>query len=264
MERGGKIEEKIFMFMVIGISILLLIGCVEDIISGEISGSRTGSITGRAIDEDGEGISEVLVKIGEKTKYTDPDGYFNVKDLEVGTYILGLYHTEYEDFSEDIEVEDGSNSLGSIELTKEAKEPYAEGQIIKSGDIETSGRWKLVSKNDDDVLPFDIYIEFEDKIENEDEIRILKNNYGGRHGYRKSNNSFHIACKVEEEISEEKRISIIFLIGNEDDFEAVILENNDENEELLEEYKELEHEDINDFTYELINNNDDVIYGETE
>ncbi|MFW6026471.1 MAG: carboxypeptidase regulatory-like domain-containing protein [Candidatus Woesearchaeota archaeon] len=110
--------------ILIGILFLILIlsGCVEDIMSGKITGSRNGSITGQVVNESKEGISEVEVKIDDKTRFTGPEGFFTVKELEVGNHILRLSHPEYKSINEEINIEDGSNSLGEISLKKEDTE----------------------------------------------------------------------------------------------------------------------------------------------
>ncbi|MFW6312025.1 MAG: carboxypeptidase regulatory-like domain-containing protein, partial [Nanoarchaeota archaeon] len=110
--------------ILIGILFLILIlsGCVDDIMSGKITGSRNGSITGQVVNESKEGISEVEVKIDDKTRFTGPEGFFTVKELEVGNHILRLSHPEYKSINEEINIEDGSNSLGEISLKKEDTE----------------------------------------------------------------------------------------------------------------------------------------------
>lgn len=143
---GDFMKRNSFLFVLIVALVFLLSGCV-DFLSGSFSGGKTGSINGKIITHERDPIKGATVSVAEKTSTTNQEGLFQIEELKVGEYIVVISHEEYATKTLELYVEESSNSLGKIKLTK------AEGDSqIELSDISpevtilkfNQNRWQMI------------------------------------------------------------------------------------------------------------------------
>ena len=103
----------LILFLTIGIS-----ACSEDLLSGKIDATKTGSINGIVKNNNGKILSGVAVSISNKSDTTNDNGVFNIEGLETGGYSLIIETEGYKKTEKSITVNEGSNNLGEIILEK--------------------------------------------------------------------------------------------------------------------------------------------------
>ncbi|MBA5629822.1 TonB-dependent receptor [Moheibacter lacus] len=71
-------------------------------------GYSQNSISGKIIDEFGEAVSEAKVTVGNQTSFSDENGAFIIPSLKNGQFRILVSHDEFEDYSENISIVNGS------------------------------------------------------------------------------------------------------------------------------------------------------------
>src|SRR6056297_2335903 len=88
--------KKIITISLILVLSFSLTGCMEDIFSGKVSTTKTGSINGIIKNNEGKTLSGVSVNIGNKNATTNQEGLFKINELQTGGYNLVVNHSDYQ------------------------------------------------------------------------------------------------------------------------------------------------------------------------
>jgi hypothetical protein len=104
-------NKNMFLVLIVGLAVVLS-GCT-DLSSGQISATRTGSVTGIIKDAHDKPLHGVNITIGKKTDVTNNSGLFLISDIQIGSHILvAEYKGEYQEVP--VIVEEGANSINTL------------------------------------------------------------------------------------------------------------------------------------------------------
>ncbi|NLX47589.1 MAG: hypothetical protein GXY70_05435 [Euryarchaeota archaeon] len=88
----------------------------------------TGSLTGTLVDEDGEPLANVTVRVGDHSAVTNELGRFVLNDMAPGSYVLTVDEEGYDMYSDTVSVIAGeSDELGELTLVAELAEDDGSG-----------------------------------------------------------------------------------------------------------------------------------------
>ena len=119
MKKGNLI---LMMALVAFMAVIFIAGCGED---GDTSSSSDETVKGVVVDLAGRKIAGATVFIdatstSDDDEYevtTDDDGAFKISDVPQGTWTLTIISTGYKDLDLSVEVEDGTNTIDSSDIT---------------------------------------------------------------------------------------------------------------------------------------------------
>lgn len=142
----------IFLLIVFALSISAC-DMMDDFTGGEATVTRTGSISGNIIDEYENSLNGVQVTVGDKTDSTNIGGSYFIEDLEVGDYTLTAILEGYEEKSVQVTVEDGSNSIETIQMVREdgTTTGDVEGEIVDENEDPLEGVEVTVNNKTDET-----------------------------------------------------------------------------------------------------------------
>jgi len=136
------------------------------------------------------------------------------------------------------------------------------GIITKTNKNDAKGSWKYVFNGRRGVHELDIRI-VEQTPDGVREHRLRKT-WGSRSGYWGLNGPFIHVAKMRDIYRNEERWVYVFAWGDAEKFEAAILPDTPENEELFRSVFDLHYSEVIDFIKTVIASSDYVIYGETK
>jgi len=167
----AETRKKLGIILLLIIFVFSISSCdmLDDFAGGEASVTRTGSINGIIIDEQENSLNGVQVTVGNKTASTRSDGSYFIEDLEVGDYNLTASLEGYEDKSVQITVEDGSNSIEKLQMSREDE--------ISTGDI----KGVIIDENEDPMKNVEIMVNNKTDFTDDDGSFLIKGVEVGEH-----------------------------------------------------------------------------------
>ncbi|MFW6016384.1 MAG: hypothetical protein ACOCRK_08085, partial [bacterium] len=153
--------------------------------------------------------------------------------------------------------ESGSDTIGEIE--EDIEEIIVSGSITATKQNDADGTWIKKESDRDDGPSFILNLDFIEYIDDQEIKRVIDDYQYGRTSSYTSGLFLQAA-----ELRENNEKVFVFAWGEDNLFKAAIVSKEDDGEALLDEAREIELSELENFILNVIEESDDVVYGDIE